>query len=342
VEERLGAEAIDDFIAALLNHGEGERAHVLRDVLTKAYSNPMAAQVLVIRGADGVILGGVVRCEEDDRLLVTALRVPRAGSLADSVARQLAFLQRKHAADRRLSRVVVVDRAPSPSVRRTLPSEFFVRDEEIWSCSVEVGIVQASAVLPDDVTPERAAEYERQHWPVKVIGGEIPTYIIPIKPSFAEQLIDAELAGATLFARPVSLGLSREQVYYRSSATVKRLSGPARVLWYVTQKPGHPVAHVRAVSHLVDVVCDRPRTLHKRYSRLGVWSQEEVEDVAQGTGQAMALHVMDTERLESPLSLGELREIYAAEGVRFQPPQGPLPVSERMFCLLYGRSSAYA
>jgi ribosomal protein S18 acetylase RimI-like enzyme/predicted transcriptional regulator len=341
IEERLPAVELDAFVSALLNHAEGERGHVLKETARKAYTNPQAAEVMVIKDLDGQILGGVVRAVDEGRLVIDALRVRRGGPLTDAVARQLVFLQRKLAADRRLSEVTVMDAAPSPAVRRVLPSEFFEADEGTWRCTVRVGIFRPPEVFSGDADPHEVAAFERRCWPAKVESG-LPTFMVSIEPSFAERLLDAELAGATLFPRPARLGLSREQVYYRSPTWKNALHGPARVLWYVKKAPGHPVGHVRAVSHLVDVALDRPRTLHKRYKRLGVWSQKQVEETGRRTGEAMALHVMDTERFDRPLSLPRVRELYASADETFHAPQGPVRVSERMFCLLYRESSAYA
>jgi GNAT superfamily N-acetyltransferase len=341
-EERLAAADIEAFVSALLNNGEGERAHILRATLRTAFADPRNSEVLVIRDAVGDILAGVARSWRSDCLEVSAVRVRRVNKLTDAAARQLVFQQRKTAADRGLRQVTVTDRKPSPAVRRALPVEFFESHRSTWTCSVGTGIRPASE-LPDGPSDlEAAAVYERRHWPAKIVGAGLITYMVSIEPSFAERLFDAQLAEATLFSRDPALGLSREHVYYRSPGTTKNLAGPARVLWYVKQKPGHPVGHVRAVSHLVEVVRDRPRTLYNRYARLGVWTQQQVEAAGKRTGEAMALRVTDTELLKRPLSLDALRAAYDSVGKRFVAPQGPIRVDEHTFCLLYGQSSAYA
>jgi hypothetical protein len=240
--------------------------------------------------------------------------------------------------------VVIHDPSPSAAVLRALPSEYFsTQADGTFLCEVGRGLLAAVDVLDDPTDAALVAEYERSHWPAKVPGTDLPTYMVSIEPSYAEGLFDAHLAATTLFRRESALGLSREQVFYRSPGSSRNLAGPARLLWYVKQKPpGHPVGHVRAVSHLTDVAIDRPRTLHSRFESLGVWSREEVERAARRTGQAMALRFSDTELLAKPISLGALREVYASEGLPFQPPQGPVRVPEHVFCRLYAASSAYA
>jgi GNAT superfamily N-acetyltransferase len=342
-DERLSASDREAFVGALLNHGEGERAHTLRETLRGAFVDGERSEVRVIREVSGGVLAGMIRSSGDDELEIKALRVGRVNRLTDAIARQLVFGQRAVAADRHFSRVIVNDPAPSPAVIRSLEAEGFVPSETGWSCPVGHGIRCAPDVLDDDSDPVVASAYERLHWPAKVVGAGVPTFMISIEPVYAEQLFDANLAEATLFARDRALGLSREHVYYRAPGTNRSLAGPARVVWYVKGgKPGHPVGHVRAVSHLIEVQRDRPRTLYRRFARLGVWDQTQVESAAERSGLAMALRLTDTELFDRPLDLPGLRSIYKDAGETFHPPQAPVSVSEHTFCLLYRQCSRYA
>ena len=343
VEERLVATDRDAFVHALLNHGEGERAADLRSVLRDALADASASEVLVVRDTHGAILAGVVRRTTLDTVVVAVMRVRRVDRLTDAIARQLVFQQRKAAADQCIAQVVIEDPVPSAAVLRALALESFAGDGDGWTCHVTRGIVAGERALAGQLTPRAAAAFERMRWPAKVTGAGLKTFMVSIEPAWAERLFDANLADATLFPRDPALGLSREHVYYRPPGNSKALAGPARVLWYVKGgRPGHPEGHVRAVSHLAEVVRDRPRTLHSRFAHLGVWEQAQVEAAARRSGQAMALRLTDTELLQRPLSLAVLRNIYAQEGRAFHPPQGPVEVDERMFCLLYERSSSYA
>jgi predicted transcriptional regulator len=309
----------------LLNHGDGERAAMLRAMLRGALADRENSEVIVVRDAAGDILAGVIRRMHKDDLEVPCLRVGRVSALTEAIGRQLVFQQREAAADRGFARVVVTDTNTPPIIKRALADEFFRSEQTTWTSTVMHGIHSAPTVLVQPHDRAAAADFERRHWPVKVIDAGLPTYMVSIEPSFAERLFDANLASATLFPRDPVLGLSREHVYYRSPVTSKNITGPARILWYVKQKrPGHPVGHVRAVSHLIEVAVDRPRTLYNRYARLGVWTQEQVESVAARTGQAMALRFADTELLDRPLSLEDLRNAFTSAGLKFFAPQGPV------------------
>lgn len=337
----LEAASQGDFAAALLNHGAGEKAHRLRAQLRTALADREHSEVRVVRDGDGEIVAGAVRTREHDRLLIDALRVRRADRLTEAVARQLVFQQRKDAADRAVGLVEVRDTAPSAAVARALVDEGFEPSSTGWRCRPRRGLHAAEAVLDRNSTARDGAAWERRHWPAKVLGAGLKTFIVSIEPAWAERLFEATLAEATLFPRDPVLGLSREHVYYRGPG--RNLHGPARVLWYVKGgKPGHPTGHVRAVSHLIEVIVDRPRTLHSRFARLGVWTLTEVEAAAWRTGSAMALRLTDTELFARPLGLSELRKLYADHDRKFTAPQSPIAVDEHMFCLIYGESSAYA
>jgi len=178
---------------------------------------------------------------------------------------------------------------------------------------------------------------------LKITGGELATFMISVHPVWAEQLFDTNLAAATLFGRRLDLGLSREHVYYRGAGWAGGLAHPARILWYVKGgTPGHPVGHLRATSQLAEVVVGRPRTLHQRFARLGVWTEQQVCDAASENNTVMALRFTDTEVFERPLDLTTLNQVYQTAGGTFRAPQSPQRVGEHMFCLLYRRASAHA
>lgn len=341
--ERLPAEEVNTFVDALLNTGDGERAHVLRRRVERALANPGTSHVEVVRGDDGSIIAGVVRSVVDAVLEVEVIRVRRVAGLTDTVARQIAFQQRRYAADTALNQIRVTDPHPQPAVQRALGTEWITGQSRRRTCTVSRGVVKGSDLESPPGDKFATSDLERSRWPLKVIDGGLVTWMIAIKPAYAEKLFDARLAAQTLLPREPELGLSRDLVYYRSPGTHTQLTGPARILWYVSQRPpGYPVGEVRAVSHLTEVVVARPRTLFSRYQRLGAWTQEEVEGAAKKNQLAMALRFTDTELLERPITLPQLMKLYEDNGLRVRAPQGPIRVPEHMFRLIYERSSAYA
>jgi hypothetical protein len=270
------------------------------------------------------------------------MRVAGSDALSRAVARQLAFAQREAAARKRLEEVLVTDPHLRPAVREALRSEGFEPSGDDWRCGIRFGTFPASELDPIPDSPLAAVALERSRWPIKVTGAEVRTYVLSVRPYWAEQLFDQNLSAQTLFPRSTGLGLSREHVYYRA-ARPAGIRAPARLLWYVTgNQPGHRVGHIRAVSYLTDVVIGPPEQLHRRFSQLGTWDLTNVKDAAGSSGRAMALRFCDTELLARPLDLDQLRDLYREDGKTFQPPQSPMPVPEDVFIRLYRQSSANA
>lgn len=341
-QSRLSASEQDNFAVSLLNNAAGERLASLRAVLRPALADPDGQEVLAFRERLGRLLGGVVRRFDEDRLVVEAIRVRGAGRVPEALARQLVFSLRVAAADHHAGMVEVIDPCPSRSVLRAFPEEGFERDEAGWSCRVRRGVISVSDFEVDLVGQEEAAGMERCRWPLKLLDAGIPTYMVSIEPAWAELLFEARLAGETLFPRELGLGLSREHVYYRSTAGLS-LRCPGRILWYVKGgKLGHLEGHLRAVSQLGEVVRGEPKALYRRFARLGAWSFDQVRQAAGTRSEAMALRVVDTELLAKPLSLEDLRAVYREVGHGFHAPQAPIAVEESIFSRLYARSSAYA
>jgi ribosomal protein S18 acetylase RimI-like enzyme len=339
------ADEIDQerLVRTFLNYGpetRGQFLKILRDALASPHDHSARAFV----AGDGRLLGLVVRVEHPDWLEVKLLRVSGTDRLATAVARQLSYAQREYAAGAELRSVVVSDPTPPRQVEDFLPEEGYRRFEDGWNCHIAPAIV-VGADLPElrqgAGGPQEAALFERERWPLKIVGAGIPVFIVPIKPRWAEELFDTGLAERTLFDRQTSLGLAREHVYYRRPRNHRNMQPPARILWYVSANRDHPVGHVRAVSQLAEVVVGRPLTLYRRFSRLGVFTEAEVRNMGDAQGRVMALRFVDTELLHRPLDVDTLRDIWANHGRRFTPPPSPQPVSEEVFAEMYREGSTY-
>jgi ribosomal protein S18 acetylase RimI-like enzyme len=326
----------------LLNHGGGERKSELGRRL-----RPMLADrdhdVRVVQTLDGKTVAGFSRRTDGGELEVPFLRVVPGSVGANVIARQLLFAQRKFAADNDLESVRITDPHLSRDVREGLTLEHFSQEGEVWTCHVKTGLLPLPEVSADGRLPrDEAIAYEESFWPAKVVGAGIETFLVPIKVAFAEALLDPGLAEQSLIRRQLGLGLNREHVYYRSTRNARGIRKGSRILWYVTgDSPVHSSGSVRAVSHVADVVVGRPRSLHARFQRFGVYSLKQVSAAQDRNGEVMALRFVDTEVLEAPLDLGSLKELRSENGERFVAPQSPTAISEHMFCLVYERSSRY-
>jgi len=209
--------------------------------------------------------------------------------------------------------------------------------EAIRGVPKSFGLRESAALLRKSVLPASlVAELEQRFWPMKIQGSDLPTFLVPIRPAFAMELFDSDLSMGTLF-RQMPLGIYREQVYYRSPRPSGGLKAPARLLWYVKQQPGvNGSGMIRASSYLLEIAVDRPRTLYRRNSQLGVYSKGDVEGVSRN-GQAMALRFGLTEPFPQPLPLSVVRELAAQRGCNNLQLQSPWKVPENLFEDIYER-----
>ena len=158
-----------------------------------------------------------------------------------------------------------------------------------------------------------------------------------IRPEWSKELFDEEFASGTLYGSKEELGLSRENVYYRSKHAAGGIKAPGRVLWYVSEDKRFPgSSSIRACSRLDQVVVDKPKELFRRFKRLGVYAWKHVFDIAKRNidNEIMALIFGDTELFERPIYLPELRRVLQAHGCKTQL-QSPTSVSAEVFDTLY-------
>jgi GNAT superfamily N-acetyltransferase len=184
-------------------------------------------------------------------------------------------------------------------------------------------------------------EVEGFLWPAKITDAYIPTFVVPIKPEWAMHLFDEGLAGQTLFGADDKLALNRESVYYRSVLNPGGLRSPGRILWYVSYQRRYPGAGtLRACSRLDEVIVDKPKNLYRRFKRLGVYTWDNVYELARRNlnNSVMALRFSDTELFSSPTAYKELLEVLRRGGIRTQL-QSPVAVSPEIFANLYTKGT---
>lgn len=332
----------EEVLRALLNNPDGERRTDLASRLRPIFADREHHDVQVVQGMDGRVIAGFARRTEDRRLEIPFIRATRQTG-SNVVARQLAFAQRKRAADLQLDEVQITDPHPSKDVREALESEHFEESPDGWLSHVKRGLLDVAQVDLQHPSPMTPSQYEDRFWPVKILGGGVKTYLVPIKGPFAEELIDPRLAERSLFPRKLGLGLNREHVYYRKPQNDRGIEAGDRILWYVSGGlPAHRRGSIRAISQVADVVIGRPRTLHARFERFGVYSLEQVLECADRNGHVMAIRFINTEVLERPLVLDEMETLWTEQGESYLAPQSPVLIGEHMFRLVYQRSSAYA
>jgi hypothetical protein len=182
------------------------------------------------------------------------------------------------------------------------------------------------------------AVIERQLWPAKVIESDVPTFIVSIKPKWAQHFFDAELGSQLLFGLREELHLGVEGVYYRSAEN-NNLTVPGRVLWYVSKDTGDGSMTIKACSQLEEVVVGKPKELFRRFQRLGVYEWPDIYEAAGKniSKDIVAFRFRMTERFQNPIGMDTLEAL----GIR-APFMSPRKISDSQFASIYTKGYALA
>lgn len=179
------------------------------------------------------------------------------------------------------------------------------------------------------------SELEHYLWPVKVIDSEIPTYIVPIRPQWAEHLFDVNLAKENIFGSDPTLALRNENIYYRSKRG--KILYPGRILWYVSSHSRYGGSgSIRACSRLNEILRDNPKNLFRKFKRLGVYSWKHVLKAAKDNSEneLMAIKFSDTELFENPIPWVQLQKIFKVFNLKTNV-MSPVLVSNNIFAKIY-------
>jgi GNAT superfamily N-acetyltransferase len=315
-----------DLAIHLLGPGEHERLLFLVSADHGESRSMFSARVadLTRAGCDRLIVEG------RDRSIVACLMTRRAGtvlevpmfrvrndSLGPTVARQLLFRLRRDARSTGISVIRLTDPHPSRPINAATEDDGYVWERGIATALVidvagsteevqvaiheaeQSGSVAASPMLRPPLSVRQVAELERTRWPMKILDGPLPTYVVSIKQRYATTLLNVPQG---LLDRATPLGMSRTHVYYRSVGGGSP-KAPSRLLWYLTKNRVAP-AGIVATSHLDQVVEDDPDVLFERFEHLGVWSRDEVRKAGR-EGSAQALVFSDTEVFDEAVSYAE-------------------------------------
>ena len=131
-------------------------------------------------------------------------------------------------------------------------------------------------------------------------------YLIPIRPSYARNLVDRRLSSSDMFGGDPHVLLRWSKVYYRTATHHKMLAAPGRILWYVSRSS----REIAAVSHLDEVVLDGPKELFRRFRRYGTFEWKHLYEICGGdiSKDVMALLFSHTFPLRRPVPLDEIRK----------------------------------
>ena len=371
--QRVQSEQIQ-FLQENFRAPQDETKSDFRNRLLSCLSDPQSCHTKIIQGNDGPLAVIAYRLKREDRLEISVFRVS-AGALDSTLARYLVFQTVINATQEfRRKLIVVTDDYLAEEVISALLENGFVKIDSMWVRSSILAVEKAqtlrsrlhkigrhipfakeyfhkiATIISSGVEDEKRSallEVEKSLWPTKIIDLGIPAFVIPIQPKWAKDLFDSELASQTLFGSNPGLIFRSENVYYRSSQQ-KILEAPARILWYVSEGSGNfqGVKSIKACSYLDEVLIDTPKNLYSRFRRLGVFTWDDVYNIAKHNidQEIMAFRFSKTELFDDPISLSDLRQIWLEDtGVQFNPITSR-KISSELFFRLYkiGIGDSYA
>ena len=295
----------------------GERPSDLRQRLGAAIARGGRIEQLVTDSDELLALGAMYR--EDDRVTVTVLR-GAAGQRSYTAVRQMAHHLRAITAAGGPATIVVDDQT-HPSVERALRAEGFRPQGSRWVAVVRIDIHEPDGALPPELdqfgwgrlTAHLLRAYERHAWPSKVFSGNVPSYVVPIKPEYARVILGYEEPQARLFELHLRAAAARDNTYYMSPRYF--VEAPARIIWWVSG--GGALGGVRAMSWLDEVDTGDPRRLYRKYRDRGVLDEGQVLDSAKQPAKsahpvATALLFSQTEMFRQPVPIARARELCAS------------------------------
>lgn len=226
--------------------------------------------------------------------LIRSIRGERGSTVAFQLLRHVRRAAWEHGA----TRVEITDQAVSRTLDAALTADRFS------STAPRAATLGPATATADDLALASAAEValaERSRWPLVVREAGMATYMIPIQPRWATNLLG--LNDGLVSLRRRGLGLSRELVYFSGSRIVPQ-DLPARILWYATsdEKTRHSIQRIVARSLLVDSVRLPADDALARFGKVGVLRKSEIQAAADKAGKVNVIRFEDTELLQRPVS----------------------------------------
>ena len=186
---------------------------------------------------------------------------------------------------------------------------------------------------PDLNNDVRLLEFERFLFPLKISDLNIPCYIVPIKPQWAQELFDTREADSMLFGVDITRLWNVENVYYRSARTLTERV-PARILWYVSADNHYGRNKgVVATSYLEEVITGLPKDLYRKFKHYGIYKWDDIYKLCGNDVDKpiRAIRFSHTEVFNSVVPYIELQRIIGKKNTF----QSPVEVSEVVFNEVY-------
>lgn len=343
---RPSQEELEAVIERFINHGKGEKKHHLADLVRQSMGDPDQYSVQVVRDqTTGPIALLVAYVGVGQIARISAFRVLRSKQ-AETLTRHILQMSVRNFLNAGFKMVAIDDEFAVHPFESSALSNGFVRiGDGRWIKFSVAGVQQRKGLaklvaaesgedailtsqlcaLVNDFASSLSSEYsdaeaERFMWPGMLAGSLLRTFVVPIKPRFAEHLFDPKLSEDSLFGGDPALLLNCENVYYRS-CHIPVVTAPSRVLWYVSSDTTK-VRELRAYSPVLSVHIGPANELFRRFKHLGVYEWSDVLAIAgkEPSDRVMAVHFGQTEVFPNAIPGAALRPMIARHRGSTEPP----------------------
>ena len=212
------------------------------------------------------------------------------------------------------------------SAKRALPEVAFTSIQAI------------AAARPSNDDPYAQVALEHQFFPAKFTDIEIPTFVIPIKPSWAHDLITPEMKDEYSLM-PSATG---NVLMYISNAyftgTNARVTAPGRILWYVTTNKSKHFSskwakHIIASSYLDEVHFGSKQDIFKKFCRIGVYGWKNINTIKADVCTAIVFS--RTEIFPNKIPYNMLQTMIRNKAGKGVTPVSIFPVPKDVFFEIY-------
>ncbi len=329
--KRVSTENIDFFTKTFLKPSE-RKSHFQKTV-RDSLSQPNEFELITISKKDLLLAFVIFDRRSEKKMKIPVFRFLNS-SLRFTLTKHLLFKTILTSINEGRTCIEITEKHLEDDIKNSIQEARFIKLNNSWQKVNLKGVLDiktlTSTINQDsntknvfakiDVTLQNAGDYnefikkynyERYLSPLKIKDLDIPSYIVPIKPHWAEQLFnDNSNEKLALFEPEYELLLNRENVYYRS-AFPKILDSPARIFWYSSENKSTKVkGAIIASSYVDEVFIDKPKKLFKQFENLGVYKWKDISKTAGKKDKIMAFVFSDTELLKTPISLKNICDIF--------------------------------
>lgn len=332
---------------------QGEKRKRLEAKIRSAVANPKQYKAVLVSSSDGVHVAFLCFKKVNNELSIEIMR-HNGDITSKTIAQNFSWNEIFSNSINNVSLIKFSDKFSSSLNDELFHSNGFLKSESGWVrlsanliCNIDTARQKIDQFIDSSSTINQAVKtglrkvlnsknqknysYEEVFWPLKINDQDIPTYLVPIKPVWALNLFDENLASQELWGADPGKHFNIENVYYRSPKPFDMISG-ARILWYVSSSKNAKISEIRACSRLISSETNAAKTLYKKYKRLGIYEWKNLMEITKDDpyGSVMALRFYQTEYFKNPIALNQF-SLYGINGQPFSPKK----VSNEQFIKIY-------